>query len=215
LHFRFCGKHACQQLIDEPRQRFLTNDNRLKRFMIEVEYKYAVNSLKTLQSDLERLNAEFIETVHQEDLYFDHFLDDFRQKDIAFRVRKSGSASWLTYKGPNQDAVGKIREEHEVKLENAQAADVMQKILVGSGFRSLAPVRKSRERYCLMVDNAKVEFCLDQVEGLGAFAEIELVVKDQSAVATAKEQIQTIATQLGLSDPIRTSYLDLLQQQSA
>ena len=66
--------------------------------MIEVEYKYTVNSLETLQSDLDRLNAEFIETVHQEDLYFDHFLDDFRKKDIAFRIRKSGSVSWLTYK---------------------------------------------------------------------------------------------------------------------
>lgn len=182
--------------------------------MIEVEYKYAVNSLETLQSDLDRLNAEFIETVHQEDLYFDHFLDDFRKKDIAFRIRKSGSVSWLTYKGPNQDAVGKIREEHEVKLENAEAADVMQKILIGSGFRPLAPVRKSRGRYRLMVDSSPVELCLDQVEGLGAFVEIELVVKDQAAVETAKEQIQTIAEQFGLSDPIRTSYLDLLQQQS-
>ena len=182
--------------------------------MIEVEYKYAVNSVETLQSDLDRLNASFIETVHQEDLYFDHFLDDFRKKDIAFRVRKSGSVSWLTFKGPNQDAVGKIRDEHEVQLENVQAADVMQKILVGAGFEPVTPVRKSRSRYSLVVDGVKVEFCLDQVEGLGAFAEIEQVVEDQAAVAGAKERIETISKQLGLSDPIRTSYLDLLLEQS-
>lgn len=182
--------------------------------MIEVEYKYAVNSVETLQSELERLNAKFIESVHQEDLYFDHFLDDFREKDIAFRIRKSGAASWLTYKGPNQDAVGKIRDEHEVQLENAQAADIMRKILVGAGFRALAPVRKIRRRYQLVVDSSQVEFCLDQVEGLGAFVEIELVVKDQAAVVKAKDSILALSQQLGLSQPIRTSYLDLLLEQS-
>ena len=41
--------------------------------MIEVEYKYAVSSVKTLQADLQRINAKFIETVHQEDLYFRSF----------------------------------------------------------------------------------------------------------------------------------------------
>ena len=181
--------------------------------MIEVEYKYAVNSLETLQSELDRLNAKFIETVHQEDFYFDHLLDDFRKKDVAFRIRKSGSVAWLTYKGPNQDAVGKIRDEHEVQLENAGAADVMQKILVGVGFRAVTPVRKSRKRFSLLVDTTKVEVCLDEVEGLGTFAEIELIVKDEAAVAKAKETIQTISDQLGLSDPIRTSYLDLLLEQ--
>ena len=182
--------------------------------MIEVEYKYAVTSVEALQADLERLNARFIETVHQEDLYFDHFLDDFRKKDIAFRVRTSGSESWVTFKGPNQDAVGKIRDEHEVKLENPQSAQVMQKILVGAGFRPLTPVRKSRQRYQLTVDGENVEFCLDQVEGLGSFAEIELVVKDRADVAEAKQRILTISEQLGLSQPIRTSYLDLLLEVS-
>ncbi len=182
--------------------------------MIEVEYKYAVSSVKTLQADLQRINAKFIETVHQEDLYFDHFLDDFRKKDIAFRIRKSGLVSWLTYKGPNQDAVGKIRDEHEVQLENPAAADTLQKILVGAGFRPLSPVQKSRQRYHVMVDSMEVEFCLDEVDGLGAFAEIEILVEEQSQVAQAKATITKLAQQFSLSQPIRTSYLDLLLEQA-
>lgn len=182
--------------------------------MIEVEYKYAVDSLETLQADLKRLNAQFVETVHQEDLYFNHARDNFKEKDIAFRVRrcnlKSGSVAWLTYKGPNQDAVGKIRDEHEVRLENWEAADTLQKILAGVGFQPVAPVRKTRERWHLIVSGANVELCLDKVEGLGAFAEIEMLAEDQVQVELAKETIQDLSDQLGLSQPIRTSYLDLL-----
>lgn len=185
--------------------------------MIEVEYKYAIESVETVTAALDRVNAKFVETVHQKDVYFDHCRDNFKEKDIAFRIRdsqqKSGSVTWLTYKGPNQDAVGKIREEHEVQLESKGAADTLQKILVGVGFEPVVPVQKQRYRYRLELDGVPVEFCLDQVEGLGAFAEIELLVDQSAEVDDAKAIITKLATQLGLSHPIRTSYLDLLLDQ--
>jgi adenylate cyclase class 2 len=182
--------------------------------MIEVEYKYAVESVDSLQTMLEQLNAQFVETVRQEDIYFNHRHDNFKQKDIAFRVRQSsrssGSITWLTYKGPNQDDVGKIREEHEVRLSENETAETLQKILAGVGFQAVSPVRKTRDRYRLTVEGTAVEFCLDQVEGLGAFAEIEVVVEQQVQVASAKKVIQLLANQFGLTQAIRTSYLDLL-----
>lgn len=186
--------------------------------MIEVEYKYAVESIETVKAELERLNATFVETVHQEDVYFDHFHDNFKEKDIAFRIRNcqqpSGSVAWLTYKGPNQDPVGKIREEHEIRLENESDSETLKKILTGVGFQPVVPVRKERGRYRLEADGFSVEFCLDQVEGLGAFAEIEILVKEQSQVEQAKATITKLAQQFALSQPIRTSYLDLLLDRS-
>ena len=182
--------------------------------MIEVEYKYVVKSIESLQADLNRLNAQFLEKVQQDDIYFNHVHDNFKQKDIALRLREcrstTGSMAWLTYKGPNQDAVGKIREEHEVRLSDDGAAETLQKIFAGVGFQPVAPVRKTRDRYQLTVADSLVEFCLDQVEGLGAFAEIEILVPDQSQVDQAKAAIKKLSDQLGLSKPIRKSYLDLL-----
>ena len=60
----------------------------------------------------------------------------------------------------------------------------------------------------------EVEFCLDEVDGLGSFAEIEILVKEQSQVAQAKATITKLAQQFSLSQPIRTSYLDLLLEQA-
>jgi len=194
--------------------------------MIEVEYKYAVESIETVTAELDRLNAAFVETVHQKDVYFDHLHDNFKEKDIAFRIRScqqpSGSPlgspldsiTWLTYKGPNQDPIGKIREEHEIRLENESASETLEKILTGVGFRPVVPVQKERGRYRLGADGFQVEFCLDQVEGLGAFAEIEILVEEQSQVEQAKATITRLAQQFGLSQPIRTSYLDLLLERS-
>ena len=182
--------------------------------MIEVEYKYAVESIESLKTDLRRLNAKFVETVQQNDLYFNHARDDFKQKDIALRLREcrrpAGRVTWLTYKGPNQDAIGKIREEHEIRLAEDGAAEILQKIFAGVGFQPVAPVRKTRDRYQLTVADSPVEFCLDRVEGLGAFAEIEILVPNQSQVDEAKAAIKKLSDQLGLSKPIRMSYLDLL-----
>ena len=186
--------------------------------MIEVEYKYSVELIESLQAKLKRLNAQFVETVQQDDIYFNHARDDFKQKDIALRLREcrreTGLEAWLTYKGPNQDAVGKIREEHEIRLTEAGAAETLQKIFAGVGFHPVAPVRKTRDRYQLSVAGADVEFCLDHVEGLGAFAEIEILVKEQSQIDQAKAVIEKLAERLNLSQPIRTSYLDLLMEQS-
>jgi adenylate cyclase class 2 len=50
---------------------------------------------------------------------------------------------------------------------------------------------------------------LDEVEGLGAFVELELAA-DESGLEEAKSRIASLALELGLSDSERRSYLELL-----
>ena len=55
-----------------------------------------------------------------------------------------------------------------------------------------------------------VEICLDEVGEVGSFVEIELVVEDDGEIESAKQTLLSLAEQVGLSGPIKTSYLGLL-----
>ena len=66
-------------------------------------------------------------------------------------------------------------------------------------------IRKSRKVY--LMRNIRIH--LDEVEGLGRFAELELVV-DANGLETAKSCIVSLAKHLGLEGSERRSYLELL-----
>jgi predicted adenylyl cyclase CyaB len=72
----------------------------------------------------------------------------------------------------------------------------------------IAVVRKRRTLVTL--DTTRIH--LDNVEQLGSFLEIEVVVGDDAALAVAKARFDSLLAGLGYTpaDGIRASYLDLL-----
>lgn len=72
----------------------------------------------------------------------------------------------LTYEGPKIDVVSKTREELETALGDAEYGT---KILEKLGFRVIGAVRRVRKNFKL--ESFKV--CLDRVDGLGEFVEVE------------------------------------------
>ena len=86
-----------------------------------------------------------------------------------------------------------------------ESGEVFEAILDRLGFTKTAEVNKWRENYRL--ENAS--FALDTVEGLGTFAEIEIMAEKNGEDATAK--IMKLAKEMGISgEPILASYLELL-----
>jgi predicted adenylyl cyclase CyaB len=57
--------------------------------------------------------------------------------------------------------------------------------------------------------DAEVEIALDEVDGLGTFAELEVAV-DADNVETAKSRILSLGDEVGLLNAERRSYLELL-----
>jgi predicted adenylyl cyclase CyaB len=57
---------------------------------------------------------------------------------------------------------------------------------------------------------ANVQICLDDVDEVGQFVELELVVAEPAEIDKAKETLFALADKVGLSGSIRTSYLQLL-----
>lgn len=178
--------------------------------MIEVELKYPVSSLETIRAQLLALGACSVSVSDQSDEYWNDPLRDFSELDIALRIRSFDDNYLLTFKGPNLDPVAKIRQEVETELKNELSAKHVKQIWEGIGLRAVATVAKRREELELNWQGNNVHVCLDEVAEVGCFVELERVLEDSGNRSTAKQALQELATELGLTGAIRTSYLELL-----
>lgn len=177
---------------------------------LEVELKYAIESETEFQTRLGRCNAREIKTEQQRDHYFNHPQRDFAESDEAFRIRMDGSKACLTYKGPKIDAETKTRREIEVPLRDPETSLALsEEMLVCLGFRPVATVSKRRTTYEIIWQQQIVTVAWDQVEGVGAFVELELVVSEPE-FERAKACLLSLAAELELNEPIQTSYLEML-----
>jgi adenylate cyclase class 2 len=176
----------------------------------EVEQKFPVPDLSEIEKRLDALGARFETTVRQSDGYFAHPARDFSRTDEALRIRRVGDRNYVTYKGPKIDATTKTRREIELPLDSGDAgAGQFGELLGALGFTSVAEVEKTRRTATLLYQGRTVEVALDTVDGLGTFIELEMAA-DEESVASARELLATLATELALVDPERRSYLELL-----
>ena len=176
----------------------------------EVEMKFPVADGAALESRLVELGATISAAQSEVDVYFAHPARDFAQTDEALRIRRKGSANFITYKGPKIDATTKTRREIDLPLpEGEETAQVWTGLLNALGFTAAGEVRKSRRKAHVAWQGYSVEASLDVVERLGAFAELELLVEGDDLEA-AKACIASLAKVLGLQKSERRSYLELL-----
>jgi adenylate cyclase class 2 len=182
--------------------------------MLEVEMKFHVDDLKALADRLAQSSVEEPTVRRDSDQYFNAPDRDFAQTDEALRIRRTGDGNFVTYKGPKRDALTKTRTEIEVPLGDGDAAaEGFAQILVKLGYRPVAIVRKTRRVLHLERGGFQVQVCLDEVDGLGHFAELEIVAPEDRFEA-ARAVLLDLASELGLTRSERRSYLQLLLEKS-
>ena len=143
----------------------------------EVEQKFATPNPGALNAALTDLGAVAGKTVRQVDTYFAHPARDFAATDEALRIRQVGDDNFVTYKGPKIDATTKTRREIELPLAGTPTeADRFAELLAALGFTEVAAVAKTRRYFSLRWESHAVEIVLDDVDGLGTYAELELTV---------------------------------------
>jgi adenylate cyclase, class 2 len=178
--------------------------------MLEIEAKYPVSELQSLETRLQGLGALPVEERTDADHYFNAPDRDFAQTDEAFRVRRIGKRNFLTYKGPKIDRQTKTRREIEVAFADGDAAaEDLQRLLVQLGYSPVAVVHKKRRVYEMTRDGFEMHFCLDEVQGVGTYAEIEIMA-EEAKLEAAKAVLQQAAAELDLTETERRSYLQLL-----
>jgi adenylate cyclase, class 2 len=178
--------------------------------MLEIEMKFPAGDRADLERKLRDRRAEYRETLHEADHYLNAPDRDFARTDEALRLRRVGAANFVTYKGPKTDPLTKTRTEIEVPLaEGDRVADDFLRLVEHLGYRPVAMVRKERRTYGLSRHGFNVEICLDDVEGVGRYAELEIIAPEDK-LEPARAALFELAAELGLSNSERRSYLELL-----
>jgi adenylate cyclase class 2 len=176
----------------------------------EVEIKLRINNVDYVEKKLEKLGAELIDIVEEEDYYIDltHCID-VKNLDIALRIRKSKSlmkgyiVEELTFKGKRVSEFPKIRKEITVRISDAEK---LLEIFSELGFRNAHIVTKVRKVYTL--GNFKI--LLDQVKELGHFMEIELL--SPTNLSTFRDELVNLFKVINVNESCieRRTYLELL-----
>lgn len=189
--------------------------------MIEVEIKLKIDSCEAIEAKLVELGFNKSHTLQETDYYYNGVDRDFRSSSEALRLRLvealDGGALvadrpgdplvQLTYKGPKLDNVSMSRVEHQVNVEEFET---MHTILCSLGYKPVMPVIKLRREYF----SEEMAACVDTVDGLGDFLELEIMVDNEEGREGALGTIEKVLGSLGysLSDTTTTSYLSMLEK---
>lgn len=178
--------------------------------MFEIEQKYADADFPALEAKLRLLAAVGPATQTESDHYFNAPDRDFARTGEAFRLRRVGGDNFLTFKGRRQPGAVRVRRELEFAIAPGDdGARQHSELLQMLGYRPVAVVGKRRASYELMRDGFRTHVCLDDVEGVGRYAEVEIVAPPDRA-AEAAAALAALAADLGLSRVEPLSYLGLL-----
>ena len=172
--------------------------------MLEIEQKYRIAAADVLKAKLAELKFTLSAREEHVDWYLRHPSRDFAASGEALRVRQVNGQLRVTYKGKRHDAAVKIRPEIELPLGGS--LDDWLQLWRLLGFEPVRDVRKRREVF-VHPDNVKLVVAVDVVEGLGEFAELELLWPEQDDSSAAVEAIQALAARLELTHPEPRSYL--------
>lgn len=186
--------------------------------MLEIEIKLPIENDEAVREALSGMGFEAAGEYRERDLYFDSASHQIRNGGQALRVRENINLetceeySEINFKDRKLDDRTMSRRELETVVADA---GVVTEILKSLGYNPVEPyVSKTRALYRSSDMNA----CIDEVEGLGTFLELEIVAEapegrdEQEIRREGLAKIETVLGMLGYSmdDTINVSYLGLL-----
>ncbi len=181
----------------------------------EVEIKFRVANHDRLRELLAARPAACSQPVTQVDLYLNHPCRDFAETNEAFRIRQVGDQNQLTYKGPKLAGPAKTREEIEIPCApGGPMFESLQALFLKLGFRPVHAVKKTRTSYHLDTGEGPVEISLDDVEGLGSFAEVEMIAENAADLPRLQAAVSLLAKSLELTEVEPRSYLRMCLERS-
>jgi adenylate cyclase, class 2 len=193
-------------------------------FEVEQKFRFAgIDQQRASQQFLEKAGALRKMPEHHRDLYYQHPARDLAISGEAFRMRWVDDQVFVTYKGPKDPGVIKTRQEIEIPLA-VGTENSWQDLLASLGFRPVQEVKKIRVPY--QIDSgawgtlvpglpflpALVVF--DEVESLGYFCEIEVLLADRQHLSIAHKSIEQIAAAMNLTVHEPRSYLRQIMERS-
>ena len=141
----------------------------------EIEVKARLKNIEALINKLSVLGVLLSEPVRQEDTIYTNLPDgefaDFKPGVNFLRIRKSGGKVLFTLKQSFVNELEGIEKELEISNEKE-----MEDILSLLGYHQAVKVIKTRRK----AKYKDYEICLDEVEALGSFIEVEKLTDEDS-----------------------------------
>ncbi|MCK4283357.1 MAG: class IV adenylate cyclase [Candidatus Brocadiae bacterium] len=162
-----------------------------------VEVKARVADLSAIRRRAEALSDGPCEVLDQDDTFF-----RVPEGRLKLRVLGSGRAELITYRRADRAGPG---ESHYL-IASADRPAALREVL-SSALGAIGTVRKRRTVFRA----GQVRIHLDEVEGLGDFVELEVVLREGQPVDQGKKIARSFMEKLGIceADLVEGAYLDL------
>ncbi len=148
----------------------------------EIEVKAKVASLNEVEEKLKVLGCIFSDATFQNDVTFvDENYGDyakFQPRKNILRIRTSEGKYLFTIKQPQNNEMDAI--EHETEISDPQE---FKEALNLMGYKKVVEIRKTRKK----AKYRDYEICLDEVEELGSFVEVEKITDEENSEAIQQE----------------------------
>lgn len=164
--------------------------------MREIEIKILSKNLKEVELKAKEQGCIFSDPIIQHDTIYssknsnNDFWEQTKEGDIILRIRRLANTAEFNLKQQRSNEMDNI--EYETKIENPEA---MHQILFILGWTPSVEVKKVRRKG--KIGNYKI--CLDQVEELGDFVELEKMTDDNADPNQVREELFQVLESLGLS----------------
>lgn len=164
-----------------------------------IEIKARVSDFAAFQRRAASLSDTRVEIIPQEDIFF-----HTPQGRLKLRILTPDAAQLVYY--TRSDTAGPKRSEyliHEIKEPHALKA------ILGQALGVRGVVRKTR--HLSRVGQTRVH--LDEVDGLGTFVELEVVLRQGQSDAEGQAIAEALMAKLGIKaeDLIEGAYMDLIE----
>ena len=167
-----------------------------------IEVKARVDNFETLKARAATLSDTPVETIPQEDTFF-----NTKQGRLKLRVLAPDLGVLIYYERPDQD--GPKRSDYHL-AETRDPESLKETLTLALGVRGV--VRKTR--YLYMVGQTRIH--LDDVEGLGHFMELEVVMQEGQSDAEGQAIAEDLMCRLGVWKDawLEGAYMDLIESHS-
>jgi len=165
--------------------------------MREIEIKIRTDKLEEVRYKLEQMGCEFSGPIVQEDAIYalasnaGQEWESSKEGSTVMRIRRQNDSAEFNLK--KQQSGGELDNlEYETKVSNP---DAVHAILAELGYKPQVEVKKIRIK-CKFKD---YEICLDKVDRLGSFVEIEKLVEESTEPDEVQKELIEVLESLGLS----------------
>ncbi len=166
---------------------------------VNIEVKARARDFGELRRRAERLSDRPCQEIPQEDTFF-----NCPSGRIKLRQLSPSSAQLVYYR--RKDTAGPKHSDYQI-YETDNPLGLMEILKLAYGVRGIV----SKVRYLYLVGQTRIH--LDEVQGLGQFVELEVVLKPGQTDAEGQAIAESLMRKLGIQDQdlIASAYLDLME----